>query len=141
MQFAPPLIYTDDDGTEYEYESVEFLAEDVEFANDYHGDYKCHDAAGQRFRLIVSGMRLLLFQPVPSHFQVDRLQIRQTRLEGSEVLIEVFEGSPLRRLVRDTDSSWEHVDTPSVEGASDGAPAEMSAEQFDAVWVKSAESA
>ncbi|MFH8702077.1 hypothetical protein [Streptomyces chartreusis] len=141
MQFAAPLTYTDDDGIEYEYETVEFLAEDVEFANDYHNDYKCYDAAGQRFRLVISGMRLLLIQPVPAGFQVVGIQIRQAHFEGNEFLTETFEGSPLRCLVRRNNSRWEHLDPFSIDSATDGAAAEMSPERFDALWVESAEKA
>ncbi|WP_328884730.1 hypothetical protein [Streptomyces sp. NBC_00299] len=139
MQFNPPLTYIDDDGAEYQYDSVEFLAQDVEFVNDFHQEYKCHDAVGQRFRLVVSAMRLLLLQAVPDNFRVEGLEIREARVGGSNACVEVFANSPLRCLVRQAGPVWEYADPAAVEGAPGRVSGEMSPEKFDSLWVKSAE--
>ncbi|MEU9602766.1 hypothetical protein AB0E06_39015 [Streptomyces sp. NPDC048109] len=141
MQFTPPITYTDDDGTEYEYDSFEFLAQDVEFANDFNHDYKCRDATGQRFRLIVSGMTLLLAQPVPNDFTASRLELREFPLRESVALTEEFQGIPLRLLVRDHRSAWKPMDLSRIDSVHDKVVSEVSLEEFDDMWVRGMEDA
>jgi hypothetical protein len=136
--FTPPFIYTDDDGIAYTYDSLEYLAQDVEFANDFENDYQCRDAQGARIRIVVSRMSALLAQVVPDEFTIDDLRIHQGEVGGSPAMIEVFNEIALRGLTRKGDGSWRTTPLEGEEvtvGPLDGS---LKADEFNKIWTNTA---
>lgn len=136
-QLTPPFTYIDDDGIAYEYDSLELLESDVEFASDFDNPYHCTDSEGHRVRLIVWGMKALLAQPVPQEFTRQGITVRAAKNVDREALIEIFADQPLRTLVRKASSEWtpvlpESLDTEEFATSSQN----VAPEEFDKIWME-----
>ncbi|MER6037921.1 hypothetical protein ABT133_29100 [Streptomyces sp. NPDC001835] len=129
-----PLIYTDEEGVAHIARTAEELALIAEFVDDWDPPYTCVDATGQRIRLIVWALQVVLEQPVPARFDPQKLRVEEVEAGEEVISVEFYEESALRALSVRGDAAQIITDLESMTSA--GKAELQDVQEFHNAWMR-----